>query len=172
VLLDGNGEVVQNGGTYYLLPQVWAQGGGVQLAKTGEETCPLTVVQSPNELSDGKPIRIESRLRSAFIPDDDKVRIGFAYAPKCAPSPWWTVVEDEQEGLSVKLSEDESTQFDYPFKFEQVSDQLHSYKLLYCEGKHEKCASIGINRDQKGYRRLVVTEDYPLTVVLKKDESS
>nr|P10821.1 RecName: Full=Trypsin inhibitor 1A; AltName: Full=WTI-1A [Psophocarpus tetragonolobus] len=170
-LLDSEGELVRNGGTYYLLPDRWALGGGIEAAATGTETCPLTVVRSPNEVSVGEPLRISSQLRSGFIPDYSVVRIGFANPPKCAPSPWWTVVEDQPQQPSVKLSELKSTKFDYLFKFEKVTSKFSSYKLKYC-AKRDTCKDIGIYRDQKGYERLVVTDENPLVVIFKKVESS
>nr|P81365.1 RecName: Full=Trypsin inhibitor 1B; AltName: Full=ETIB [Erythrina variegata]AAB24755.1 ETIb=Kunitz-type trypsin inhibitor [Erythrina variegata, var. Orientalis, seeds, Peptide, 176 aa] [Erythrina variegata]prf//1903155B trypsin inhibitor ET1b [Erythrina variegata var. orientalis] len=175
-LVDVEGEDVVNGGTYYMLPGIEGDGGGMEGAKTGRETCPITVVQSRNDVSNGEPITIESPFRSYFIPKGSLVRIGFTSPPKCAPSPWWTLALDRPQGLSVKLGEYESTEFNYSFKFEDVSSKLHSYKLSYCvrEEWYEDyiCKNIGIYRDSKGYRRLVVNEENPLVVVLKKVESS
>ncbi|XP_054781851.1 trypsin inhibitor A-like [Prosopis cineraria] len=52
-VLDIEGNYLINGGTYYILPHIWALGGGLKLAKTGNETYPLSVVQSPFETDNG-----------------------------------------------------------------------------------------------------------------------
>nr|3I2X_A Chain A, Chymotrypsin inhibitor 3 [Psophocarpus tetragonolobus]3I2X_B Chain B, Chymotrypsin inhibitor 3 [Psophocarpus tetragonolobus] len=174
-LVDAEGNLVENGGTYYLLPHIWAHGGGIETAKTGNEPCPLTVVRSPNEVSKGEPIRISSRLRSAFIPRGSLVALGFANPPSCAASPWWTVV-DSPQGPAVKLSQQKLPEKDIlVFKFEKVShSNIHVYKLLYCQHDEEdvKCDQyIGIHRDRNGNRRLVVTEENPLELVLLKAKS-
>ncbi|TKY45594.1 Kunitz-type trypsin inhibitor KTI1 [Spatholobus suberectus] len=46
-VLDTDGDPLLNGGTYYVLPVIRGKGGGNRTSKTGNETCPLTVVQSP-----------------------------------------------------------------------------------------------------------------------------
>ncbi|KAI4299777.1 hypothetical protein L6164_033204 [Bauhinia variegata] len=51
VVVDTNGDYVRNGGRYYLLPAFRGHGGGLRFAKLGNETCPLSVVQDPNEFS-------------------------------------------------------------------------------------------------------------------------
>nr|1XG6_A Chain A, Chymotrypsin inhibitor 3 [Psophocarpus tetragonolobus] len=174
-LVDAEGNLVENGGTYYLLPHIWAHGGGIETAKTGNEPCPLTVVRSPNEVSKGEPIRISSQFRSLFIPRGSLVALGFANPPSCAASPWWTVV-DSPQGPAVKLSQQKLPEKDIlVFKFEKVShSNIHVYKLLYCQHDEEdvKCDQyIGIHRDRNGNRRLVVTEENPLELVLLKAKS-
>nr|AAB25433.1 chymotrypsin inhibitor, ECI [Erythrina variegata, var. Orientalis, seeds, Peptide, 179 aa] [Erythrina variegata]prf//1908233A chymotrypsin inhibitor ECI [Erythrina variegata] len=174
-LVDLEGNLVENGGTYYLLPHIWALGGGIEAARTGKETCPLTVVQSPFEVSNGEPIRIASQFLSTFIPDGSPYAIGFANPPSCAASPWWTVVETS-EGLAVKLLEHKTPEEDdTKFKFQKVSSpNRYVYNLSYCQREDDdlKCDQyIGIRRDAKGYRRLVVTNDNPLELVLVKANS-
>nr|P25700.2 RecName: Full=Trypsin inhibitor 2; AltName: Full=WTI-2 [Psophocarpus tetragonolobus] len=178
-LVDVEGKTVRNGGTYYLVPQLRPGGGGMEAAKVGNEDCPLTVVKSLDENSNGEPIRIASRLRSTFIPEYSLVNLGFADPPKCAPSPFWTVVKDQSERLpSIKLGEYKDSELDYPFKFERVyaASKMYAYKLLYCGSEDEEeemmCKDIGVYRDQEGYQRLVVSKHNPLVVGFKKAESS
>uniref|UniRef100_Q7M1S6 Trypsin inhibitor 2a (Kunitz) n=1 Tax=Psophocarpus tetragonolobus TaxID=3891 RepID=Q7M1S6_PSOTE len=178
-LLDVEGKAVRNGGTYYLVPQLRPHGGGIEVAKIGKEDCPLTVVKSLDENSNGEPIMIASPLRSAFIPEYSLLKIGFSDPPKCAPSPWWTVVKDQSERRpTIKLSEYKRSELDYPFQFERVytASKMYAYKLLYCGSEDEEeeiiCKDIGIFRDQEGYQRLIVSRKNPLVVGFKKVESS
>ncbi|KAK4269866.1 hypothetical protein QN277_022967 [Acacia crassicarpa] len=106
-VVDVNGDPVINGGTYYILPYIWALGGGVGLAKTGNETCPLTVVQSRAEVDNGLPWRISSPLRILYLPTN--ARLDFfsvqGKVPNCVPSPSsWTIVEKEDGVKSVKIN--------------------------------------------------------------------
>ena len=59
-VLDMDGEPLRNGGTYYILPVLRGRGGGIGRAATGNETCPLSVVQERFEGDIGLPIRISS----------------------------------------------------------------------------------------------------------------
>ncbi|CAN1841849.1 Kunitz-type trypsin inhibitor alpha chain [Linum perenne] len=52
-VLDVDGKVVRSGTTYYVLPATSGEGGGVALASmtSDPESCPLTVVQDEDEIS-------------------------------------------------------------------------------------------------------------------------
>ncbi|CAI0544536.1 unnamed protein product [Linum tenue] len=54
-VLDVNGKVVRSGSNYYVLPAVSGEGGGVALASLTKdsESCPQTVVQDQDEISQG-----------------------------------------------------------------------------------------------------------------------
>ncbi|KAL2336937.1 hypothetical protein Fmac_011383 [Flemingia macrophylla] len=176
-VLDINGDPVENNGaSYYLLPHLTAHGGGIERIRTGKETCPLTVVQSPLEVVNGLPIKISSSLRSYFIPEDSKVRIGFSSPPECASDPWWTIVEGLPEGPAVKISGGYESTVEGWFKIASVSSspKLNNYKLklLFCTREEGSCRNIGLHVDGKGHRRLVVTEKNPLVVQFVKAASS
>ncbi|KAI4346214.1 hypothetical protein L6164_013283 [Bauhinia variegata] len=57
-LFDVDGNPIRSGVTYYMLPMASGRGGGPTLAKTGSDTCPLTVVQDANSTSPGFPVRL------------------------------------------------------------------------------------------------------------------
>lgn len=50
-VVDADGDPLKNGGKYYIIPALRGKGGGIGLTKTGNETCPLTVVQLQSELA-------------------------------------------------------------------------------------------------------------------------
>ncbi|KAI4352002.1 hypothetical protein L6164_006295 [Bauhinia variegata] len=53
---DTDGDPVLNGaGRYHILPVFRGNGGGLTLARAGNETCPRTVVQAHSQLSNGLP---------------------------------------------------------------------------------------------------------------------
>ncbi|KAI4299823.1 hypothetical protein L6164_033248 [Bauhinia variegata] len=57
---DVEGNLIENGGSYYILPVIRGHGGGLGLTQVGNETCPLTVAQARSEISSGSPVRIAS----------------------------------------------------------------------------------------------------------------
>ncbi|KAK4269867.1 hypothetical protein QN277_022967 [Acacia crassicarpa] len=168
-VVDVNGDPVINGGTYYILPYIWALGGGVGLAKTGNETCPLTVVQSRAEVDNGLPWRISSPLRILYLPTN--ARLDFfsvqGKVPNCVPSPSsWTIVEKEDGVKSVKISEYKNT-IKGVFMIQKYT-QI-AYKIVFCPTDGNSCVDIG--RSSRGLC-LVITNDIPLGVVFVKAESS
>nr|AII20274.1 antifungal protein [Cullen corylifolium] len=174
-ILDVNGEPVQNGGSsYYMVPRIWALGGGVALDKIGNEHCPMSVVQQPSEVSNGIPLKISSMARSRFVPEG-RVQISFAYGPKCGPTPpVWTLSRGPQ-GYLVKVTNAELADKNGYFVIEEGStsssqnDQF-TYKLSFCYDSDE-CETIGIIDGHRGKRLLGVTNT-PFEFVLVKAQSS
>ncbi|XP_027927536.1 chymotrypsin inhibitor 3-like [Vigna unguiculata] len=67
---DGNGNIVKNGGRFYILPSgLGAPGGGIRALQTDNETIPLSVVQSPFKGDIGLPIIISSPINTEFLPE-------------------------------------------------------------------------------------------------------
>ncbi|CAI9273381.1 unnamed protein product [Lactuca saligna] len=60
--LDGN--LVRSGTEYYILPVIRGMGGGLILASTRNDSCPLDVVQANKEVYNGMPL--------TFIPVNPK----------------------------------------------------------------------------------------------------
>ncbi|CAJ1778907.1 unnamed protein product [Sphenostylis stenocarpa] len=158
-VLDTAGNPLRNGGVYFLRPVIiTANGGGAEFAATGNETCPLTVVQSPSPFSNGLPVKISSLFKIMYISEGLILYIGFTVVPPCAPTPsFWTVVKGEEgEGLSVKL-----TGYNDPlrgwFKIKRVSVDIGGYNLLFCP-QNSPCGYVSIEQDTDGNRRFVVTQ--------------
>ncbi|TKY66238.1 Kunitz-type trypsin inhibitor KTI1 [Spatholobus suberectus] len=175
-VLDTDGEVVENRVAYYMLPVLRGKGGGIELAATGNETCPLTVVQSRREVSKGIPIMISCPYVGPCIAFEHGIlNIGFTVVSRCAPIPSaWNVVKGLPEGQAVKI-----TGYEFEnvvigaFTIEKASLDHNSYKLLFCTfGDKLICKDIGIHIDVHGNRRLVVAENNPFLFQLQKVTSS
>ncbi|CAJ1778866.1 unnamed protein product [Sphenostylis stenocarpa] len=158
-VLDTAGNPLRNGGVYFLRPVITTgNGGGAELAATGNETCPLTVVQSPSPFSNGQPVKISSLFKIEHIYEGLILYIEFTYIPLCAPAPsFWTVVQGEEgKGLSVKI-----TGYNDPipgwFKIKSVSAAIGGYNLLFCP-QNIPCLYVAIEQDTDGHRRFVVTQ--------------
>ncbi|QCE11203.1 Kunitz inhibitor ST1-like [Vigna unguiculata] len=95
IVVDTDGNPLRNGGTYFIRPVViTGNGGGVAFAATGNETCPLTVIQVPSPFSNGLPIEISTPLKILYIEEGRLVDIAFRFvAPCAATSSRWTAVD-------------------------------------------------------------------------------
>lgn len=175
-VLDTDDDPLQNGGTYYMLPVMRGKSGGIEGNSTGKEICPLTVVQSPNELDKGIGLVFTSPLHALFIAEGYPLSIkfgSFAVITLCAGMPTeWAIVE--REGLqAVKLAARDTV--DGWFNIERVSREYNDYyKLVFCpqEAEDNKCEDIGIQIDDDGIRRLVLSKNKPLVVQFQKFRSS
>ncbi|KAK7256228.1 hypothetical protein RIF29_29667 [Crotalaria pallida] len=175
-VVDTDGNPLRNGGTYYILPLVRGYGGGIELAQTGNDTCPLTVALSRSEASDGIPITISSLFKTFFITHELPLELKFSDSdlPSCTPTPpKWNVVKDElaEEGWSIKVSDDSEGWF-----FIHSSDyDAQFYQLVFRSHDDAVRGDIGIDFDSDGTGRLVVTgyNKYPFLVQFKlADDSS
>jgi len=162
---DMYGNIVRNGGRFHILPYI-TNGGGVERAKTGTETIPLSVVQSPFETSKGIALTITSAARSEFIPEGTIVYINFEYIPLAAATALeWTVVEGLPEGTAVKVKGYPDT-VSGSFSIHRVSG--NRYKLMFCTPDGSLCGNVGIVSDDAGHRLLVITQKQPFVFVLEE----
>ncbi|XP_054781571.1 trypsin inhibitor DE5 alpha chain-like [Prosopis cineraria] len=170
-VIDTEGNRMRNGGQYYILPAHEGNGGGIDLAATGKESCPLTVVQTPSEQSNGLPTRISSPYRIADLPTNFPVEFTVVAPPKCAQTPAkWTIVGREDERREVKLAGHKNTERG---SFEIRTHRGTTYKMVFCPSDEEySCAALGISKDKKGNRRLVIDNDNPFIVVFQRAGSS
>ncbi|CAJ1778945.1 unnamed protein product [Sphenostylis stenocarpa] len=164
---DMYGNVVRNGGRFHILPYIFSNGGGIDRIATGNETIPLTVVQSPFETSKGLPLRITSIFRSGHIPEGSIVFVKFELIPLGDTSLEWTVVEGLPEGSVVKVSGYPNT-VKGSFSIHRDSSSPDRYKLLFCNVDRSLCGNVGIARDDAGNRLLVITQDKPFVFVLEE----
>ncbi|XP_047156767.1 trypsin inhibitor DE-3-like [Vigna umbellata] len=162
---DVNGNIIKNGGVYYILPLFFgAGGGGITRARTGDETSPLSVVQSPFETDPGQPWRIRSMFRSLFIPEG-RVSISYEYVQlgEAFESNEWIAVEGQSEGTFVKVG--------YPnslsgfFTIHRASS-ANSYKFQFCSTDGKSCGNVGIVKDEAGNRLLAINQGTPFEFVL------
>nr|4J2K_A Chain A, Trypsin inhibitor [Enterolobium contortisiliquum]4J2K_B Chain B, Trypsin inhibitor [Enterolobium contortisiliquum]4J2Y_A Chain A, Trypsin inhibitor [Enterolobium contortisiliquum] len=165
-LLDSDGDILRNGGTYYILPALRGKGGGLELAKTGDETCPLNVVQARSETKRGRPAIIWTPPRIAILTPAFYLNIEFQTRdlPACLEEysrlPW--KVEGESQEVKIAPKEEEQHLFG-SFKIKPYRDD---YKLVYCEGNSDddSCKDLGISIDDENNRLLVVKDGDPLAV--------
>ncbi|KAK7395504.1 hypothetical protein VNO78_16063 [Psophocarpus tetragonolobus] len=180
LVFDSDGEPITIGASYYLAP-VGRYGGGIERTATGNETCPLTVVQSPYDYSPGSPIRFSSPNKATYnIHEGASLDVGFECVPWCAPTPSkFTIVRgDDQQGeqFSVKLSGSSENTVSGSFSFQSAnyyglglklkSWRRYAYTLVFCTDDGT-CRGVGIYADRYGNLRLVLTQRDPVVLQIR-----
>ncbi|KFK41765.1 hypothetical protein AALP_AA2G169300 [Arabis alpina] len=175
-VLDINGEPIF-GDSYYVLPVIRGRGGGLTLAGRGDQPCPYDIVQESSEVDEGIPVKFSNwRIRVAFVPESQNLNIETIVGPTiCIQSTYWRVGEFDHErkqyfvvagpkpegfgGDSVKSF----------FKIEKSGDDAYRFTFCprTCRSNGPKCNDVGIFVDEKGVRRLALTDE-PFLVVFKK----
>ena len=155
---DGDGNIVKNGGRFYILPAgLGDPGGGIRALQTDNESIPLSVVQSPFKGDIGLPIIISSPIRTEFLPEG-QVTLSFEHTNR-----EWTVVEGLPEGTLVKVQ-------GYPhtvpgtFVIKKAEAETNRYKLSFCKGVF--CGNVAVVRNENWV--LAVTQDEPYVFHLEQ----
>ncbi|KAJ6396648.1 hypothetical protein OIU77_021638 [Salix suchowensis] len=93
-VLDTDGEKLRAGAEYYILPVIRGRGGGLTMASTRNESCPLDVVQEPLEISEGLPVTFTPvNPKKGVIRVSTDLNIKFAASSICVQS---ICVEDSE----------------------------------------------------------------------------
>nr|8HNR_A Chain A, Kunitz-type trypsin inhibitor [Albizia procera] len=170
-LLDADGDILRNGGTYYIVPAFRGKGGGLTLAKIGDESCPLNVVQAESETKRGLPAMIWTPPRIAILTPAFYLNIEFQPRdpPACLQKYGRLSWKVEGESQEVKIAPASEQHLFGSFKIEPYRDD---YKLVYCEGNSddESCKDLGISIDDENNRLLVVKDGDPLAVRFEKSK--
>ncbi|KAG2321825.1 hypothetical protein Bca52824_015038 [Brassica carinata] len=74
-VLDINGDTIFRD-SYYVLPVIRGQGGGLSLRGRGGKPCPLDIVQRSSELEEGIPVKFSNwKIKVAFVPESWNLNI-------------------------------------------------------------------------------------------------
>lgn len=173
-VLDIGGQNLHTGTNYYILPVVRGKGGGLTLASTGNETCPLDVVQEQHEVKDGLPLTFSPvNLTKGVVRVSTDMNIKFSAATICVQSTVWKL-DSHDDSLAqwfvtsggVEGNPGRETTSNW-FKIEKYDND---YKLVFCPSVCDfckvLCRDIGIYIDG-GIRRLALS-DVPFKVMFKR----
>uniref|UniRef100_A0A5B7CD80 Putative Kunitz family trypsin and protease inhibitor protein n=1 Tax=Davidia involucrata TaxID=16924 RepID=A0A5B7CD80_DAVIN len=169
-VLDAAGEEVQTGEGYYVVPHIFALGGGLTLGKNRNgNTCPLDVVQSPFEVDSGLPVAFSPLDGEGIVRVSADLDIKFLTTTTiCPESTMWEVGDyDESVGQTFITTGGVGGTVFNRFRIEKYSElsSLPWYKLVYCRARMV-CQNIGIFIDN-GVKRLALCDE-PYVVVLVK----
>ncbi|KAM3374524.1 kunitz trypsin inhibitor 5 [Capsicum galapagoense] len=174
-VLDINGDKVQAGPNYFILPVIRGRGGGLYPSNVKQtNTCPRDIIQEANEVQQGLPVvftRVDAKKGVVRVSTDVNVRF---YTPTiCARETIWKIGEYDDKLKQyfvvtggVEGNPGRETVGNW-FKIEKFGSD---YKFVYCPSvcKFCKviCKDVGIfNMD--GVRFLALS-DTPFKVMFKK----
>ncbi|XP_054785932.1 trypsin inhibitor-like [Prosopis cineraria] len=137
-IYDSDGDIVSNGGKYYLLPR--REGGGAikgaTINKPKSRSCYLAVVAEPlNE--NGWAVKIGTPYRLFHISDDHPLNVSFARLPSnaCTHSPSWIVASvtglDTDPVMVGKPEEFSVPRSGYFYIKKYESTQFYSFVFCY-----------------------------------------
>ncbi|XVF06973.1 hypothetical protein REPUB_Repub06bG0097400 [Reevesia pubescens] len=172
-VLDISGQQLRTNTDYYILPVIRGRGGGLTLASTGNETCPLDVVQEQLEVSNGLPLTFSPvNVKKGVVRVSTDLNVKFSAATICVQSTVWKLDNDESTQKlvvttgGVEGNPGRETLSNW-FKIENFEDD---YKLVFCPGVCDicrpVCGDLGVFIDG-GIRRLALS-DVPLKVMFKR----
>ncbi|KAJ4875013.1 kunitz trypsin inhibitor 1 [Raphanus sativus] len=169
-VLDIDGDTIFRG-SYYVLPVIRGQGGGLTLRGRGGEICPLDIVQKSSEVDEGIPVKFSNwRIKVAFVPESQNLNIETDIAATiCIQSTYWQVGEFDEERKKYFVVAGPQDSLKSFFQIEKSGDD--AYKFVFCppalETGRPRCRNVGIFVDEKGVRRLALTSK-PFLVMFKK----
>ncbi|MBA0571669.1 hypothetical protein Golob_002048 [Gossypium lobatum] len=174
-VLDISGKMLRTGNDYYILPVFRGRGGGLTLASTGNETCPLHVVQEQLEVSNGLPVTFSPfNIKKGVIRVSTDHNIKFSAATICVQSTVWKLANFDDSTRQwfltcggVEGNPGRQT-IDNWFKIEKHEDD---YKLVFCPTVCDfckvMCRDVGVFIDDAGVRRLALS-DVPFKIMFKR----
>ncbi|GAU45377.1 hypothetical protein TSUD_89970 [Trifolium subterraneum] len=172
-LEDINGNPIFYSTHFYIKPSIFGPaGGGVRLGKTGNSTCPLTVLQDYSEVINGLPVKFTNpgEIFIDLITTDELLKgIEFVEKPECGESSKWIVVEDDdfpRPWIGIGGIEDNKDKKIIDGRFKIVKHGF-GYKIVFCPritAPPGLCFDIGRYSDENG-RRLILTEKNPFEIV-------
>ncbi|KAL2903883.1 Miraculin [Bienertia sinuspersici] len=180
-IYDTDGDIVQTGKPYHILPVVRRRGGGIATARTNaNQACPLSVVQKSDTSDLGEPVVFYSKGKSTQnVTFSTDMNVEFASANSCGESPVWTVKHDKAtSSLSVGLGGMRMAKgpkfVNNWFRIERFFRRFHfDYKLNFCPTKticppcKVNCGDLGVVQAQGDAWRLLVGAS-PLRIKFKK----
>ncbi|ESQ27858.1 hypothetical protein EUTSA_v10019151mg [Eutrema salsugineum] len=169
-VLDIDGDSMFDG-SYYVLPVIRGQGGGLSLGGRGGQPCPLDIVQESSEVDDGIPVKFSNwSLKVAFVPESARLNIETDVAATiCIQSTYWRVGEFDDERKQYFVVAGPQDSFKSFFTIEKSGDDAYKFRFCprTCESGGPKCSDVGIFVDETGVRRLALSDE-PFLVMFKK----
>ncbi|CAH8312050.1 unnamed protein product [Eruca vesicaria subsp. sativa] len=179
-VLDIDGDIIYRG-SYYVLPVMRGQGGGVTLSGRGNNPCPLDIVQESSEVDVGLPVKFSNWMtKIASVPESQNLNIETDIAATiCVQSTYWWLDTYDKERKKWFVTAGPKPQgpggdsFRSFFQIVKAGD--NAYKFVFCPrdcaGSHKVCSpnchDVGIFVDEKGVRRLALSNK-PFLVIFKK----
>ncbi|CAO2832854.1 unnamed protein product [Amaranthus hypochondriacus] len=147
-ITDTDGDLLRNGGKYFILPRDINVNGGLTIASP----CPYYITRSKYEIHPGIPVTISSPFKIGVIPPGLPISISFDFIiiDTCMQSLTWQVIADESTGKSYVRTGGSGLSANFSIF---GSGAGGSYKIIYNKadggevGFFEKDGLLGINTE-------------------------
>ncbi|MED6220048.1 hypothetical protein PIB30_041362 [Stylosanthes scabra] len=177
-VMDTSGNAIFPGRNFYIMPALFGvNGGGVKFGITGNQFCPVTVLQDYSGVEIGAPVKfaIKQDIGPGMIFTGTPLAISFTYSPGCVGAREWVAIDDDSEapafvGFGNHIYYSGQRIIDGVFKIEKAG-QIGFYKLVFCPTATAPpglCYDIGRRNDRYGWRLVLLkdeVEDAAFTVV-------
>lgn len=188
-VFDTDGNKLQAGVKYYVLPLTRGSGGGLTFTSFSNQTCTdLSVVQEQLEVDPGNSITFRPAAKEeGVIRVSTDLNFIFSAFTICIQSNVWKLDYDESinryviniNGVSGNPGKETISNWFKIEKYQQIGDHYY-YKIRFCPTVCDYCKvvckDVGIffqeDEDKKEWRRLVLTDEKPFRVMFKKVPST
>ncbi|KAI3705221.1 hypothetical protein L1987_75455 [Smallanthus sonchifolius] len=169
---DIDGNLLRSGTKYYILPVFRGRGGGVTLAATRNESCPLDVVQESFELQNGLPLTLTPvNPKKGIIRESTDLNIIFSASSICIQSNVWMLEEYEGERIISGHGQAGNPGQETLSNWFKIEKYENGYKLVFCptvcDFCRPVCGDIGVKIDENESRRLAIS-DVPFMIMFRK----
>ncbi|KAG9441985.1 hypothetical protein H6P81_017839 [Aristolochia fimbriata] len=173
---DVEGKKLLYGAEYYILPSIWARGGGFALASRNG-TCPLNVAQEFSEVNNGLPVKFfPAATGGKTVHFGADINVVFSAATICVQSTAWRLLGPDAATQKRYVATGGATgnpgqaTISNWFKIEKSGEGSLGYKLVFCPTVCNfckvVCGNIGVFMEKD--KRWVGLTDDPFPVVFKK----
>ncbi|KAI4351997.1 hypothetical protein L6164_006290 [Bauhinia variegata] len=177
-VLDISGQKLRTGVNYYILPVIRGRGGGLLLANSGNNTCPLYVVQETKETFSGQPVTFspyDAKNGVIFTSSDLNIKSFVTETTSCDQSTVWKLLKVltgvwflSSGGVEGNSGAQPETIVNW-FKIEKAEKD---YELSFCPSVckcQTLCRSLGIYIGDDGKRHLALSDKVsPFRVMFKR----
>lgn len=169
---DIDGNILRSGTEYYILPVFRGMGGGLTLASTRNESCPLDVVQADLEVDSGLPLTFTPvDPKKGVIREATDLNIIFSASSICVQSNVWVLEEYDGQLIVSAHGVAGNPGRETLSNWFQIQKYEDDYKLVFCPQVcnfcRPVCGDIGVKITENGTRRLAIS-DVPFKVQFRK----
>ncbi|XP_031091080.1 kunitz trypsin inhibitor 5-like [Ipomoea triloba] len=172
-VLDTDGKAVKGGVKYYVVPVQPKQGGGLDLASTGNETCPKSVVQVAPKVAGNSVSFFPAVNPNGAVRNGTDLNVVFSGSNTgCPESTVWQIAHDAENVDVVQYvlsgGDKGNPSSSTARSWFMIMKTKNGYKFKFCPVSlcdcNPVCLDIGIKVENR-HRRLVLGNSLPLLEV-------
>ncbi|KAK7270705.1 hypothetical protein RJT34_26062 [Clitoria ternatea] len=170
-VLDITGQKLRTGVKYYILPLIRGRGGGLKVASTSNNTCPLFVVQEKLEVLKGTPVTFTPyNAENGVILTSTDLNIKSYVTPyPCAQPQVWKLLKVLTGVWFLSTGGVEGNPgFDTTINWFKIEKSGKDYVLKFCPSVckcQTLCRELGLYTGDDGNKHLALSDQVPSFIV-------